>query len=405
MTEEVDVAIIGGGQAGLATSWYLKQANIDHVVLEAGRVAETWRSRRWDSFCLVTPNWSVRLPGGAYTGSDPDGYMSLSELIDHFESWAHSFNAPVEEMHPVSSLDWEGGKFTLALLSRDLKARSVVVATGAFQRAHRPAGAEDLPAGVHQLLAEEYRNPSGLPPGAVLVVGSGQTGCQLAEELQESGRTVYLACGRCAWTPRRIEGRDFVWWAAQSGFLDRPLAALPAPAARLAGNVQSTGHRRGHDLHYRTLHQMGVVLLGHYLGTDGPKMRFADDVAQSVAFGDARMRDFWGYIQAYCKSVGRLSPDFDWPKPFTAGTPTELDLRQAEVGTVIWTSGYRPDYRWVKAPVFDEMGFPIQVAGRTNVAGLYFVGVHWLTNNSSSILYGVGEDAKVVARQIAAERP
>ncbi|MGA8924534.1 MAG: FAD-dependent oxidoreductase, partial [Candidatus Dormiibacterota bacterium] len=148
-----------------------------------------------------------------------------------------------------------------------------------------------------------------------------------------------------------------------------------------------------------------VALLGHYLGTDGPKMRFADDVAQSVAFGDARMRDFWGYVQVYCKSVGRLSPDFDWPEPFTAGTPTELDLRQAGVGTVIWTSGYRPDYRWVKAPVFDEMGFPIQVAGRTNVAGLYFVGVHWLTNNSSSILYGVGEDAKVVARQIAGDRP
>ncbi|MGA8924028.1 MAG: NAD(P)-binding domain-containing protein, partial [Candidatus Dormiibacterota bacterium] len=135
-------------------------------------------------------------------------------------------------MHPVSSLDSEGGIFTLTLLSRELKARSVVVATGAFQRAHRPAGAEDLPAGVHQLLAEEYRDPSGLPPGAVLVVGSGQTGCQLAEELQESGRAVYLACGRCAWTPRRIEGRDFVWWSAQSGFLDRPLAALPAPAAR-----------------------------------------------------------------------------------------------------------------------------------------------------------------------------
>lgn len=404
MTEEVDVAIIGGGQAGLATSWYLKQANIEHVVLEAGRVAETWRSRRWDSFCLVTPNWSVRLPGGEYAGSDPDGFMSLSQLIDHFESWAHSFHAPVQGGHPVSSLDSDGAMFNLSLPSGTLKARSVVVATGAFQRAHRPAGSEHLPAGLHQLLAEEYRDPSSLPPGGVLVVGSAQTGCQLAEELHESGRSVYLACGRCPWTPRRIEGRDFVWWSAQSGFLDRPLAALPSPAARLTGNLQSTGHRRGHDLHYRTLHQMGVVLLGHYLGTDGTKIRFADDVAQSVAFGDARMRDFWGYIEAYCKSAGRPAPGFDWPPPFSAVTPTELDVRQAGVGTVIWTTGYRPDYRWIKAPVFDEMGFPVQVDGRTNVAGLYFVGVHWLTNNSSSILYGVGEDAKLVARQIVLER-
>lgn len=404
MTQDVEVAIIGGGQAGLATSWYLTQEGVDHVILESGRVAETWRSRRWDSFCLVTPNWGVDLPGAQYSGPDPDGFMSRAELVDYFQQWADSFEAPVLENCRVSALYPDGGEFNLSLPNRKLRARQVVVASGAYQRAHRPPSAESLPDEVSQILAEDYRNPGDTPPGAVLIVGSGQTGCQLAEELHGAGRTVYLACGRAPWTPRKFEGRDFVWWSRVSGWLDRGHDSLPSPAARLGANVQATGNRGGHDLHYRTLHEQGVRLLGHFVGADGSKVFFADDLAASVDFGDERLRAMLESFEIYCQSNGRPAPAFEWPVPLRLQTPTELDLRGEGITTVIWTSGYRPEYGWIHAPVFDEMGFPVQTQGCTTVPGLYFIGVPWLRKYKSTILYGVGEDAEIVARQLVEAR-
>lgn len=404
MQTSVDVAIIGGGQAGLATSWFLKDAGVDHVVLEAGRVAETWRTRRWDSFCLVTPNWGVSLPGADYEGPDPDGFMSLAELITFFQDWSDSFEAPVEENTRVSSLEIEGRDFILSLPGRKLRARGVVVASGGFQRAHRPARAERLPASLHQILAEDYRNPSAVPPGSVLIVGSGQTGCQMAEELHGTGRSVYLACGRAPWTPRQLEGRDFVWWSRVSGWLDREAASLPSPAARLGANVQATGNRGGHDMHYRTLHEQGVRLLGRYLGVDGSKMFFADDLAASVDFGDARLRNMLESFEVYCNAIGRQAPLFEWPEPLRLKTPTQLDVDVEGIKTVIWTTGYRPDYGWIKAAAFDAFGFPVQTDGRSTVPGLYFVGVPWMRKFKSAILYGVGEDAEIVSRQIVEAR-
>jgi putative flavoprotein involved in K+ transport len=404
MNRGVDVAVVGAGQAGLATSWHLTQAGIDHVVLEAGRVAETWRSRRWDSFCLVTPNWTVQLPGAKYAGPDPDGFMPLAEIVDHLQAWADGFHAPVQERAAVSALDPDDGGFVTTLPDRRLRARTVVVASGAYQRAHRAGAAGQIPAGLHQILAEEYTSPGALPPGAVLVVGSGQTGCQLAEEVHESGRRVFLACGRCPWAPRRFGGRDLVWWLINTGFLDRGLDQLPSPAARFVGNPQATGHGGGHDLHYRTLHQRGIELVGRLVGVEDGKIHFADDLAASVDFGDARMVELWKYVENYCARTGEPVPDFEWPAPLRLKTRTELDLADERVQTVIWTSGYRPDYSWVHLPVFDDMGFPIQKDGRSSVPGLYFMGVHWLRKTKSSILYGVGEDAEIVARQIVEDR-
>jgi putative flavoprotein involved in K+ transport len=404
MERSVDVAIIGGGQAGLSTSWYLKQAEVDHVVLEAGRVAETWRSRRWDSFCLVTPNWTVQLPGAKYSGSDPDGFMLLAELVDYFQSYANSFEAPLEEDSTVTKLEASGGEFLLTLASGAIKARSVVVATGAYQRPHRPAGAESIPDGVTQLFAEEYSNPAGLPPGAVLVVGSGQTGCQLAEELHQSGRRVFLACGRCVWVPRRLQGRDILWWMIESGFMDRTPDKLPSPVARLLGNPQATGHDGGRDLNFRVLHEVGVELLGRYVGADGSTLHFADDLAASVDFGDARLVDLMKFVETYCAANGTTPPTVEMPPPLRIKTRSELDIARDGIGSVIWTSGYRPDYGWMKFPVVDEMGFPVQTDGRTSVPGLYFMGVHWMRKGKSAILYGVGEDAEIVARQIVEAR-
>src|SRR5436190_5530509 len=286
MGDSVEVAIVGAGQAGLATSWYLKQAGVEHVVLEAGGVAETWRSRRWDSFCLVTPNWTVRLPGAEYRGADPDGYMGRDALVEHFQGWADSFAAPVKGSCPVSALEVRGEGFALELPSGKLAARSVVVASGGYQRAYKPPKAELMPARVTQLLAEEFSNEEKLPEGAVLIIGSGQTGCQLAEELHQAGRKVFLACGRAPWMPRRMGGHDLVWWIIESGFWNRTLAQLPSPAARLLSNPLTSGHDGGHDLHYRTLHAMGVELVGRFAGADERRVHFADDLAQSMRAGD-----------------------------------------------------------------------------------------------------------------------
>lgn len=405
MTENVEVAIVGGGQAGLATSWHLARSGIEYVLLEAGRLAETWRSRRWDSFCLVTPNWAVRLPGANYAGDDPDGFMSLAELIAFFESWAASFKPPVRDNTHVSSLDADSkGRFVLSVPGGKVLARTVVVASGAYQRAHRPAGAESLPKHLHQVMAEDYHNPAALPPGNVLIVGSGQTGSQLAEELHEAGRRVFIACGRCPWWPRRLDDRDIVWWAMQSGFMDRTPDQLPSPAARLVGNPQMSGHDRGHDLNFRTLQALGVELVGRFLGVDGSTIHFADDLAVSVDFGDAWWADFRGRLDDHCARTGTTKPECEVPAPMRIKTRTELDIVRDGIGTVIWTTGYRPEYGWVRFPVFDDMGFPIQVDGRTSVPGLYFVGVHWMRKNKSAILYGVGEDAAVVAQHIVQSR-
>lgn len=405
MERPVDVAIIGAGQAGLATSWYLGEAGVDHVVLDSGRVAETWRSRRWDSFRLITPNWAVTLPGTAYRGDEPDGYMSLAELIGFFEAWVASFNPPVRENTHVSSL--EAGPtagFVLTVGGGHIRARTVVVASGGYQKPHRPAGAESLPSALHQVFAEDYRNPAALPPGNVLIVGSGQTGCQLAEELHAAGRNVFLACGRCPWVPRRLAGRDIIWWFKESGFIDRTPDMLPSPAARLVGNPQTTGHEGGHDLNFRTLHATGVELLGRFLGADGTTLHFADDLAASVDFGDARWADIRGYIDRLCARTDIPQPTYEIPAPMRIKTRTDIDLVREGIGTVIWTSGYRPEYGWVRFPVFDDMGFPVQVDGRTTVPGLYFVGVHWMRKNKSAILYGVGEDAEILARHIVENR-
>ena len=336
MSESTEVAIVGAGQAGLSVSWFLKQAGVDHVVLDGGRIAETWRSRRWDSFCLVTPNWSIKLPGGEYRAPDPDGFMPLADLIGHFESWAQSFEAPVREKCTVSQLGGapEGG-FLLSVPGGEMRARQVVVASGAFQRAHRPAGAEAIPRSVEQLLAEEYSNPAALAPGAVVVVGCGQTGCQLAEELHRAGRKVFLACGRSWWVPRRLAGRDFIWWMAESGFMDKTPDTPPSPAARLFGNPHATGHRGGYDLHFRTLRAAGVELLGRFAGADESTLYFADDLAASVDFGDTRLADFRKHVDAWCLTKGVEAPAYETPAPMRVRTRIELDVAAQGITTII----------------------------------------------------------------------
>ncbi len=370
-------------------------------MLEKGRVGETWRGR-WDSFCLVTPNWSVLLPGGQYEGEDPDGFMPRDEFVEYLERYAAGFDAPVREGVAVTALGpGPDGGFVLETSAGPLAAETVVLATGAFQRPHRPAAAASLPSDLLQLDVEDYRNPAELPAGPVLVVGSGQSGCQIAEELHEAGRDVFLACGRTSWLPRRIDDRDLVWWFHETGFLDDPVSALPSPEARLFGNVQATGHGGGHDLHYRTLQELGVTLLGRLVGAEGRKARFAPDLGASVAWGDERYSELAGRIRKHVAERGLPAFDMPEPEPFDAAAPEELDL--SGFGAVLFAGGFRPNYAWVRFPgAFDELGFPVHEEGESTVApGLYFVGVHWLRKRKSSALIGVGEDATIVANRIS----
>jgi putative flavoprotein involved in K+ transport len=400
MAERSDVVVIGGGQAGLATSHELTRAGVEHVVLERGRVGQTWRGR-WDSFCLVTPNWSVKLPGGEYDGDDPDGFLPRDEIVQYLERYAEGFGAPVREGVTVASVEpVPDGGFTVRTSDGDLRAGSVVVATGTYQRAHRP-GAASLPAGLAQLDVDGYRNPDELPAGKVLVIGSGQSGCQLAEELLEAGRDVFVSCGRAPWLTRRIGDHDLVWWAAETGFLDQPVSGLPSPAARLEANVLATGHDGGHDLNLRTLRRDGATLLGHFLGANGHTARFAPDLGESQAWGDERHARFTELVRTMVAERGLPMPDIAEPEPFDPSAPEELDLHG--FGAVLFTGGFRPDYSWVRVPeAFDDMGFPLHTnCESTTAAGLHFVGVHFLRKRKSSIFYGVGEDAALVASRIA----
>ena len=403
--ERVGAVIVGAGQAGLAVSHELTAAGIEHRVLERGRIGETWR-HRWDSFCLVTPNWSVQPPGRPYDGTDPDGFMVRDEIVAYLERYARGFAAPVREGVAVDSVQTRpDGGFVLRTTSGDLRADARVLATGAFQRAHRPSGAETLPGDLLQIDVEGYRNQAALPPGKALVIGSGQSGAQIAEELREAGREVYLSCGRAPWVPRRLGGRDIVWWLVESGIFDQPVESLQSPAARLISNPLATGHGGGHDLSLRTLQAMGVTLTGHFLGATGREARFAPDLAESLAWGDARYREFMDAFRKLAVERGLEPLEVDEPGPFDARAPERLDL--SGFGAVIFAGGFRPDYRsWLPwADAFDDLGFPLQRDGvSTVIPGLYFAGVHFLRKRKSSLLVGVGEDAAIVAREIAAPR-
>jgi putative flavoprotein involved in K+ transport len=400
-TERFDVIIVGAGQAGLALSHELSAGGVDHVVLERGRIGETWR-HRYDSFCLVTPNWTVQLPGHPYSGPDPDGFMTRDEIVRTLEGYAGSFEAPVREGVFVAGVETlPGGGFLARTRAGDLTSRAIVLATGSFQRPHRPAVADSLPPGLPRIDPDAYRNESALPPGRVLVVGSAQSGAQISEELRRAGREVVLACGKATWVPRRLGGRDIVWWLDKVGFFDQTIASLPSPAARLAPNPTATGHDGGHDLHLRSLQAMGVTLVGHFLGVESGRAHFAPDLLESVTWGDQRYRELMSLVERAAAECGCDLPPTCEPDPVAAQRFEQLDI--SDLGVVIFAGGFRPGYRtWFPRPeAYDDLGFPLQLDGASTVVpGLFFVGVHFQRTRRSSLLFGVGEDAKIVAREV-----
>jgi putative flavoprotein involved in K+ transport len=265
--EHHDIIVIGGGQAGLSVSYYLAREGREHIVLEQGRIGETWLSKRWDSFTLVTPNWTVQLPGSPYDEEDPDGFVLRDEVVAYLERYVESFNLPVRCGVRVNSLQQgpQGG-YLLNAGQMTFEAKNVVVATGAFQVPKIPPMSSQIPSDILQIHTDGYRNPQSLPRGSVLIIGTGQSGCQIAEELNKSGRTVYLATSSCGRAPRRYRGKDIIWWMNKIGMLDDLVDKLPSPSGKFACNPHVSGKGGGHDINLRQLANDGVVLLGHLVG-------------------------------------------------------------------------------------------------------------------------------------------
>jgi putative flavoprotein involved in K+ transport len=397
----VQTVVIGAGQAGLATSYHLAQRGVEHVVLERGAVAETWRSQRWDGFYLNTPNWTLQLPGHEYNGPEPDAFSPLAGAIGYLEDYARKIPAPVHTGVNVTAVrPRERGGWLVTADGDDLEAANVVVATGAFQRPHVPdVDATD----AFQLHAVDYRRPEQLPSGAVLVVGSGQTGCQIAEELLNAGRAVYLAVGKCPWFPRRYRGSDLMHWALASGLLDQTVDTLPSPAARLACNPALSGNDGGHDCHPRTLAAGGATLVGRLERIDGPRVTFARDLDENLAKGGEFLANFRKRVDDYVTASGVDAPEAEPdPEPAPVETTAQLDLRG--VGAIVWTTGYRPDFGWIHVPLDDGYGWPAQQRGVTAYPGLYFVGLNWMHKRKSALFVGVGEDAAHVVSHLSEQR-
>ncbi len=402
MVEEVDVVVVGAGQAGLATSHELSAHGIEHVVLEAGAPGASWLGR-WDSFTLVGPNHTVRLPGAAYDGDDPGGFMSGAEVTDHLQRYAGRLGAEVRADTPVRRVAPRDGHYVLDTDDGQVRARSVVLAAGAYQRPLRLAALTGLSPAVDVIDVATYRNPEAVPDGAVLVVGSGQSACQIAEELVLSGREVVMACGRAPWFYRRLDGRDLFEWLLAADFYEQRPDELASPAARHGANVQATGARGGHDLHYRTLAALGVRLVGHLLGVSGTTAHLAPDLASTIVAGDAGFRVVAVAVARACALEGRPVPEIAPPPPLSTDAPTELDL--SGFGAVVVACGFRSGYAdWVEVPgLLDEHGFPVHDDGEIRSApGLHVVGVHFLRRRRSSLLFGVGDDATATAARIAA---
>jgi putative flavoprotein involved in K+ transport len=388
----------------LSVSHELSTLGVGHVLLERDRIAQSWRER-WDNFRIVWPNWSLDLPGRPYDGDEPDAFGGRDEVIGYLERYAASFGAPLREGVGVTALQAQtaGGDlaFTVHTTDGPMQAGAVVVCTGAYPKPFRPAALGAVPAHVRVMDARDYRNADLLTDGRVLVIGSGQSGIQIVEDLHRSGRDVYLSCGRAPAAPRVLGGEDIVVWLLRSGFLEQRLDELPSPTARLIANVQSVGSADGHDLDFRVLQSLGIPLLGRLSGTDGRRAYFADDLGDSVAFGDARWGDLCAFFRAHLPERGFGVPDLPVPPPFSYQPITELDL--ADFATIIVAAGYRPDYSWIEAPVVDDLGFPLTDEGASTVLpGLFFCGVHFLRKRKSALLPGVGEDAKIVAEKVAA---
>ncbi len=405
------VVVIGGGQAGLSMSWWLTHRGIDHVVLERDRVGTEWRNRRWDSFCLVTPNWQCRLPGFAYAGDDPDGFIVRDEIVQYLEKYAASFDPPLVEGVAATRLRGRGdGTFEIATDGGTLTADQVVVATGPYQVPRIPRMAERIPDAITQLHSSAYKNPEQLPEGAVLVVGTGQSGCQIAEDLHLAGRSVHLATGSAPRVARFYRGRDVVAWLDDMGTYTRGIDRFAdADAVRFRANHYVTGRDGGHDIDLRRFALEGMALHGRLTRVSNGRLSFGPDLRAHLDGADAVSESIKDSIDAWIAAQGVDAPVQAryvpvWEPGPEAENPPDVDLAAAGITSIIWSTGYGRDDRWIELPIFNGRGYPTHDRGVTSQPGLYFLGLPWQYTWGSGRFAGVAADAEHLARQIVATR-
>ncbi len=405
--ERVETLIIGGGQAGLTMSHMLSKRGRPHLVVERARVAERWRSERWDGLHFQFPNWSIKLPDFPYAGGDPEGFATKQEVLRYIEAYADFVKPPLRTGVEVKRLrrGSNGDGFVADTSAGQIESDNVVVATGPYQRSKTPDLLRDQK-DLFQVHAANYSNPDQLPPGAVLVVGSGASGAQITEELMRAGRRVFLSVGRHRRVPRRYRGRDLMWWLYALG-RDKMTAEERGPD-RLLPLI--TGAYGGHTVDLRQYAADGATLLGHLSGASDGVLQFADDIAENIRQGDLTYKMFLAMADAHVASAGLDMPTdtqahqkLSDPRDIAAAC-SQLDLRAANVNAVIWATGYALDFSWIDMPAIRPDGEPIHHHGVADIPGLYFIGLQWLSKMMSSFLSGVGDDAARLAEHIAHRR-
>ena len=400
--------VIGAGHAGLAVSRCLTDRGVDHVVLERGRVAERWRSERWESLRLLTPNWQSRLPGFRYDGPDPDGYMTMAEVVAYFERYAASFRAPVLSGVEVRGLAREADGFRVETSEGAWSATSVVIATGHAQEPRVPGVAAEFPRGIAHLVPTRYQRPSQLPPGGVLVVGASASGIQLADELADAGRDVTISVGHHMRLPRRYRGRDILWWLDRMGVLDETIDQVyDVEISREQPSLQLIGKPDHRTIDLAGLRARGVRVVGRLESVAGVEARFADDLVTTTAAADIKLASLLRRIDNYIAVEGVVAdaaPNFVPHCLAFAGAETRIDLKAAGIGTVLWATGFRRSYPWLQVPVLDASGEIQHQGGVTPVPGLFVIGLHFLRRRNSSFIDGVAEDASALSEHIATLR-
>ncbi|KQQ20334.1 MSMEG_0569 family flavin-dependent oxidoreductase [Methylorubrum extorquens] len=409
----VPVVIVGGGQAGLSVSYHLKQRGIEHLVFEKKTAAHTWESQRWDTFCLVTPNWQCDLPGHPYDGPDPDGFMKKDEIVAYLNAFVAKVNPPIREGVAVTRVERrEDGIFSVQTSEGDYTADEVVVASGGYHTPIIPRMAEKLPGSITQIHSNQYRNPDQLPAGEVLVVGSGQSGAQIAEDLHLAGRKVHLAVGDAPRCARFYRGRDVVTWLADMGYYEMTVDNHPLrDGVRDNTNHYVTGRDGGRDIDLRRFATEGMRLYGLMEDYRDGNLRFRDDLKRSLDQADRTYNGINAAIDKYIAEKGIEAPAQEHYTPvWEPGEPvTSLPLEGSGITSVVWCIGFTPDFRWLDASVFNGAGNPKHKRGVTNEDGVYFIGLPWLNTWGSGRFGAVGRDAEhvvqAIQKRLGAERP
>ena len=413
----VSVVVVGGGQAGLSMSWHLKKAGIDHVVFERKRCFSEWRQARWDSFCLVTPNWQCRLPGFRYDheygGTDSQGFMLKDQIVDYLDAYRASFDPPVLEGVEVRSVrPTRQGHFHVRTSAGDYLAGQVVIANGVYSEPIIPRSAERLPDEILQLHSSSYRNPDSLQDGATLVVGSGQSGCQIAEDLHIAGRDVHLCVGSAPRSPRVYRGREVTDWLTDSGYYDIPIDRHPqGEAVRHKTNHYLTGRDGGREIDLRQRAVEGMKLYGSFADVHGGHLHFKPDLSRNLDRADASYNGIRTLVDQYIRQAGIEAPvEPPYTPPWAPSQDVlELDYMAAGIRNIVWAIGFVPDYAWAELPVFSGQGRPLHQRGVSAMPGVYFLGLSWQNTWGSGRFADVGKDAEYllgfIQRHVAARSP